>query len=248
MKGGLTAPTQRLAAAAILALTNLPKAAEALAACARHDPDIRPYLTRMGDLSVPTLEAWVHQRQTWAMDSLRDVGTPQAALALVPLLWDDDATAPNQAAWRLAELLLRPNVELTLRTFGLTPEQRKARQINWIWAPFDEPSDSALPAIAGRIAYLLHSAPAEAFPSDSPPVCDPRPAIPLCAVVAQDGQLEKIETDARKELIADAYPFFRPLSTEDSAPVTSTQKALDTFVTHHVDRISTPSNLASFVR
>lgn len=239
LKGALTAPTQRLAAAAVLALTNLPKAAEALAECARHEPDIRSYLTRMGDLSVPALEAWARQQQTWAMDALREVGTPQAALALVAMLWDDDATVTYQAAWRLAALLHRPNVELALRTISLTPEERKAKQINWIWAPFDEPPASALPVIAGRIAHLLHTASAKTIPSELPPVCDPRLAIPLCAVVAQYGQLEWIEWEARKKLISEAGQFFRPLSTEDSGPATSGQAAHDAFLTDHIDQIST---------
>ncbi|MCP4532773.1 MAG: NACHT domain protein, partial [Delftia sp.] len=98
VRDSLDAPTLRPAAAAVLALTNLPRAADALAECAAHDPTTRPYLIQMGDLSVPALATRARRHQTWALDALHEVGTPQAALALLPLLWDGDARLPYHAA------------------------------------------------------------------------------------------------------------------------------------------------------
>lgn len=240
LENNLTVPSRRLAAATALALTNLPKAADALAECAAHEPVIRPYLIRMGDLTVPALEAWACQQQTWAMDALREVGTPQAALALVPLLWwDDETTVPYQAAWRLAALLHRPNVEMALRTFDLTSDQRNATQIEWIWSPFDEPPISALPVIAGRIAHLLHTTPSEKIPADPSSSFDPRLVIPLCAVAARDGQLEKIETDVRGKLIGEADQVLFSLSPESPNQATSGQTVHNVFIAKYVDQIST---------
>lgn len=231
-------PERRLAAANALALSNLPQAADTLTEQVLDHPEIRPLLTQMGDLSVPALEAWARQGQTWAMDALREVGTPQAALALVPLLWYDDAMTPCQAAWQLAAMLLQPNIESALRMVDLTPEQRKAEQINWIWSPFDEPPASALPVIAGRIAHLLHTAPAGMIPPGLPPAFDPRLVIPLCAVAAQDDQLEEIKSDARNILIADANLCTHLLSAGSSDRGLS-QRVCNGFVAEHVDKIST---------
>jgi hypothetical protein len=230
VKGKLAFPAQRPAAATVLALTNLPRAAEALAKRAGQEPDLRPYLLRMGDLALPTLYAEARQGQTWALDGLTEVGTPQAALALVPLLWVDDAALPYQAAWRLAALLAQPPVEAALRAVPLTPQQRRSRQIDWIWEPFNEPPTSALPVIAGRIAYLLHTAPARTVLSGLPPACDPRLAIPLCAVAGQDGQLKKMEADARQKLIEEV---------DQSLPAPSGQAAIEAFVEERVGRVST---------
>ncbi len=229
VKGKLAVPAQRPAAAAVLALTNLPKAADVLAERAGQETDLRPYLLRMGDLVVPTLYAGARQGETWALDGLCEVGTPQAALALVPLLWANDAVLPYQAAWRLAALLARPPVEAALRTVPLTPQQRKAKQIDWIWEPFDEPSNSSLSVIAGRIAYLLHTAPARTVLFGLPPDCDPRLAIPLCAVAGQEGQIKKMDDATRQKLIEEAD---RPL------PALSFQAALEAFIREHVDQVS----------
>lgn len=59
------------------------------------------------------------------------------------------------AAWRLAALLHQPNVENVLRDYPLTEEQLRADKLDWIWEPFNEPANSALPIIAGRIAYFM---------------------------------------------------------------------------------------------
>jgi len=116
------------------------------------------------------------------MNDLLDIGTPQAAAALVPWLWHADKDASTRAAWRLAVLLTKPGVEDSLRDFPLKPAQRKANYIDWVWQPFNEPENSALVIIAGRIAFLLKRASSELAPTTVDMV-DPRLAVPLCAIL-----------------------------------------------------------------
>ena len=130
------------------------------------------------------------------MDALVDIGTPQAALALQPLLWTDDPNAYH-AAWCLAALLPLAGVEDALQTITLTPEQRKAKQIEWIWEPFSD--NVILQAVVGRIAYLLHATPENELLLKNLP-CDPRLIIPLCAIVAQDSRTKKMGKEKRQRL------------------------------------------------
>jgi hypothetical protein len=137
-----------------LSFTNLAEAAQLLAKF-RTRPGAREALIRMGNLAVGPLIEQARAGMLAAFDDLRAVGTPQSALGLVPLLWDDDETLAGRAAWYLAALLLEPGVEDALRSFDLTTAQRKAKGLSWVWEPFAEPHESALPCVAGRIAYLM---------------------------------------------------------------------------------------------
>jgi hypothetical protein len=186
---------RRMAAANALALTNLPLAAEALARHAVAYPEVRPLLIQMGDLAVPILANWSGQGQEWAYDALLTVGTPQAARALVPLLWDEGQQ--YQAAWRLAAMLPKANVESTLREIQLTPEQRAADRLEWVWEPFESDTSSPLRIIAGRVAYLLDTAPEDTVPDDPRIEIDPRIVIPLCAVAAQGVRLNWLDDEQR---------------------------------------------------
>lgn len=169
-----------LAAAYALSFTNLPQAAKVLAQYYTDKPEVREPLIRMGDIAVPVLKPLAEAGSTEAMDDLQAIGTPQAAEALVPLLWRSEETA-YKSAWRLAALLPLPNVENVLRNYPLTDEQKKAGWIDWIWKPFNEPRNSALPLTTGRIAYLLQHAPIEMAP-EKPPIFDPRLIIPLSVI------------------------------------------------------------------
>ncbi|MBW4625596.1 MAG: NACHT domain-containing protein [Brasilonema octagenarum HA4186-MV1] len=172
---------RRTAAANALSLTNLPDAAQWLANCYVNHQEARTPLVRMGDLAVPALAFLAANGSVEAMDDLLTIGTPEAAKALVPLLWQEDESKAGRAAWRLAALLHQPNVEDVLRDYTLTEEQRRADKLDSIWEPFNEPANSALPIIAGRIAYLMEKAPIETAPA-TPPALDPRLVIPLCSI------------------------------------------------------------------
>ncbi len=86
---------------------------------------------------MPVLIALAEAGSMQAMDDLQAIGTPQAVEELVPLLWDSDQTLAEKAAWRLAAMLPKPNIETVLRDYPLTETQRKSKWLDWIWEPFD---------------------------------------------------------------------------------------------------------------
>ncbi len=195
IKSNLDVKQNRLAACAVLSLTNIPQAAEPLAKLAATDSSVIPFLVQLGNLAVPALAQSVQKGEVWAMDALVDIGTPQAALALEPLLWTDELRA-YQSAWRLAALLSLPSMEENLQTVVLTIEQRKSKQIEWIWEPFSD--NLTLRTIIGRIAHLLHETPENQLPPKSLP-CDHNLALPLCAIVSKI-YLKKLNAANQKEL------------------------------------------------
>jgi hypothetical protein len=135
----------------------------------------------MGDLAVPVLEPLLQSRDTEVLDDLLAIGTPLAATTLVPSLWDTNNDFAAMSAWRLASLLPKIGVEDAFRDYPLTPQQKKAPFLDWIWAPFAETESSALPIIAGRIAFLLASANVQQAPKQRH-VLDPRLVIPLLVI------------------------------------------------------------------
>jgi hypothetical protein len=174
-------PTRRAAAANALSLTNLPQAAQALAGFYISKSEVRAPLVRTGDLAVPALASLAKGRSVEAVDDLESVGTPLAAAALVSLLWHPAKFIAGRAAWRLAALLPQPGIEDALRSYTLTQEQRRAEWLDWIWQPFEEPPASALPVIAGRVAYLIEQSPFTIAPTTSQ-LLDPRLVIPICSL------------------------------------------------------------------
>lgn len=174
-------PKRSLAAASALAQTNLLEAAETLANLAPERVELRPLLTEMGDLATPHLEKWIDPSAEWTLDSLQTIGTPQAARALVPLLWAADEALSHAAAWRLAALLPNSRIEATLRQYPLTQEQRAAPYLDCVWEPFEPEVNSALRLITGRVAHLLDIMPSEALAvaHDS---LDSRLLLPICTV------------------------------------------------------------------
>lgn len=170
----------RIAAANALSLTNLPQAAKVLAGFYADDSEFHSPLVRMGDLAMPHLAALAEEGSLDAMDDLQFIGTPHAAEALVPLLWNTDLKVAERAAWLLASLLPQSNIEEVLRDYNLTEKQRKAEWLDWIWQPFNEPQDSSMPVIAGRIAYLIHHLLNVSIPKRKLNL-DPRLVIPLCS-------------------------------------------------------------------
>jgi len=218
-------PEVRLATAQVLSLTNLPQAADVLAKHAPRDPALRPLLAQMGNLAVPALVEWAAGGETWALDVLYTVGTPQASLALTPLLWSTDQKLQYQAAWRLGALLADSNIEAALNDFTLSPEQRSADYMDWVWAPFEPDPESPLRVVGGRVAHLLQAAPPDTHLSaDSLLTIDPRLVIPLCTIKAKTRERllkalpQPMRSDLQKRLKGDPTPtsadwrnIFRPI-------------------------------------
>jgi len=176
---------RRIAAVNALSFTNKPKAAQALVK-EYSQPEVRQALLRMGDLAVPPLADLAASGSENALDALLAIGTANAAKAIVPFLWQTQTDVAYQAAWRLVVLLQQPSIEAVLRNYSLTEEKKSLQWLDWIWQPFNEPPNSALPIIAGRIAYLISKSPDEAIPKNQLQL-DPRLVIPLCAIELADG-------------------------------------------------------------
>jgi hypothetical protein len=218
-------PEARLAAAQVLSLTNLPQAADVLAEHAHRDPALRPLLAQMGNLAVPALAEWAAGGEIWALDALYTVGTRQAALVLTPLLWSTDQTIQHNAAWRLGALLADSDIEAALNDFTLSPEQRRADYMDWVWAPFEPDPESPLRVVGARVAHLLQAAPPDTLlPADSLLTIDPRLVIPLCTIKAKTRERllkalpQPMRSDLRKRLEGDPTPtrddwrnIFRPI-------------------------------------
>ena len=96
-----------------LASSNLPAAAEVLAALAATVPDARTALIRMGDLALPFLANGARSGSVWAIDALLKVGSPWVIDELVKLL----GTGPQRyrAAWHMGVLLKSLDVQDTIR-------------------------------------------------------------------------------------------------------------------------------------
>ncbi len=174
----------KIAAVNALSFTNRPEAAQTLVK-EYSQSEVRQALLRMGDLAVAPLTDLAAKGSEDALDALLAIGTANAAKAILPFLWETQADVAYKAAWRLAVLLEQPSIEAVLRNYSLTEEQRKAKWLDWIWQPFNEPQNSALPIIAGRIAYLISKSPDEAIPKKQFQL-DPRLVIPLCSIELVD--------------------------------------------------------------
>jgi hypothetical protein len=175
-------PVRRAIAARALALSNTARAAGELAKVFSESPEFRQSLQDMGDLAVPVLAELTKAGNWDALDALRAVGTPSAALALVPLLWSTEGDLAVRAAWRLAALLQRKAVETALDQYEFPDGRPAPGPFDWIWDPFTKSPQSPLPLIAGHIAFLLERAPIETAPPSGVEL-DPRIVIPLCGII-----------------------------------------------------------------
>ena len=187
------------AAAEALSYTNLPRAAEVLAAVLPQ-ADLAGVgadaLIRMGDVAVMALEKIAQGGLEAAVDELWRIQTPDAAKALVTLLRHDTETLANRAAWHLASLLPQTPIEEELRELSLPPH---VSELDWIWTPFREPKNSGLPIIASQIAAFLvkHSQPdllrSSSVDQNLSRTPDPRLMIPLCTIVEKPVEALSVE-------------------------------------------------------
>jgi hypothetical protein len=182
LDGRLAKDSQGVAYA--LAATGLPEAAEILGTRFTHRPEARSALIHMGDVAVPVLGLLAAQGSTDAVDALQAIGSPAAARALVPLLWERDSNAKCRyfAAWRLAVLVKDSSVESALATYPIAPEQEREPYLHWHWEPFVETDrPNSLLIIGGRIGYLLDKCPISMAPIEAPSI-DPRISVALLTV------------------------------------------------------------------
>lgn len=187
---------------------------------------VSEHLVRMGDLAVSVLVALSAQGSGRAMDDLLAIGTPYAAEALVPFLWRDDKNLAAGAAWRLAGLLPQPNVKEALRDYPIREEHKKTDLLNWIGESFNEPADSALPVIAGRLAYLIANSPVTTAPIsglNEPVKLEERIVIPLCAIEIV-GEIKLDDTNIKS--IEQKLYRFAPVSKQTEL-VSETLNAID---------------------
>ena len=178
-----------------LSFSNRPQAAEALAKrYADMSKVVRQPLIRMGDLAVPELAPLAAQGNQSAIDDLYLIGTPDAAEALVPMLWTK-GQSNNTTAWYLASLLIQPGVEAALKTYALNKlsndQSRSDKELDktfsWVWQPFQDNSNSAMTTIIGRIAHAIslelarESNPVPYYPSLA---LGPELVVPILAILS----------------------------------------------------------------
>lgn len=170
---------RREVAAKALSYTDLPRAADVLLHRCMAREEVRLPLLRMGDLAVPTLARAAQDGSIAALDDLTTIGSPMAAMLMVPLLWHQSGKLAASAAWRLASLFSNEEVLTALTRFDLSEGQRRGEFLDWIWSPFGEAENSPLRVIAGRIAFLIQNESPKTAPSEQL-YLDARLLIPLC--------------------------------------------------------------------
>jgi hypothetical protein len=207
-KGPSAAQFQSSAAYA-LSYTNLPRAAKELAKYMAI-PLVREALLRMGDLAVPALESQLSIDPIQAMDGLIEIGTPMAASALVPLLWNEDDRICSAAAWRLGELLADTSVEAVLAEFHLDERQRTSAGSPWVLQPFLKNGDSSYAVIASRVAHCIENSDESSAPSNVRPL-DPRVAVGLCTLVTLDPSINPFSDEIKRDV-------FTTLQGHDGSP------------------------------
>ncbi|MEM8504778.1 MAG: NACHT domain-containing protein [Cyanobacteria bacterium P01_D01_bin.1] len=196
--------TVEQAAADALSRTNLPKAAAVLT---RWYGSSEP-IVRMGDLAVPSLSKLASQDRWQALDDLYAISTPDAACAMVPLLWREQSEFSKLAAWYIGELLQRVGVEEALQSCTMLLDRQYQSEVltmeilDWVWQPFSRTDNNYLSILVGRVAYLLQYEPLKTIP-DPLPAVDPRLVVPLCAIQLQSnnlpaGLLSEVETFLEK--------------------------------------------------
>ncbi|EAZ88940.1 NACHT domain-containing protein [Crocosphaera chwakensis] len=171
------------AAAIALAQTNKSEAAEILGEYyaisyvnrSEIQSTVRKSLAKLGNLAIPTLtkldpknlyiyrltKQRLEDLKKQILEDIKNIGTPEAAIALVPFLWEINLR--DLTAWYLGSLLQFPEVEDAFREEDFSQElknfiiekQREKDYLPGIWHPFQSSASSNLSIITGRIAYIL---------------------------------------------------------------------------------------------
>ena len=195
----------RKAAAIALSKTNLPDAAHVLVNKYHWNEAVRSPLIEMGDLAVEGLAGIVRKRVHGTQEALGDlfiIGTPDAAMAIVPVMWNEDQELASQAAWYFAAMLHTLGVEERLQqmtlensieiTSGSTASAlSNASDWTWVWQPFElMPGRNTASLICGQAIYLLRTS----KPPQNLPDVDPRLIVPLCAVGLEDEAIPRLRS------------------------------------------------------
>ncbi|MEU5324096.1 NACHT domain-containing protein [Streptomyces sp. NPDC021056] len=184
------ASARRTAALRALTVSGRQEAAQTLAG--QQDDEARTALQAMGDVAVSSLARRAELGESWAVRSLRAVGTPAAAIQLAGLLWSGHPVVfpvARTAAWNLASLICNPDVRDALSEWTPPSGLPRDQQYGWIWSGL--PYSGALKTIAARVAWLmdcgrLDGHPASSLAADMEPAADittvhPHIGIPLFA-------------------------------------------------------------------
>jgi hypothetical protein len=155
----------------------------------------------MGDVAVGELSRLAQAGSLQALDLLRAIGTPEAAESILPFLWSADQQRATRAACCLASLLLVPGIEDALRRRRLEGEAKRAEKLEWVWEPFHDVENSALPTVAGRLTYVLSRG------ADMPPPTEqwdlhPRVAVPLLCILSDTGPVIRTIRELRERTSA----------------------------------------------
>ncbi len=181
-----------------LSYTYLPEAANIIATHYKFCGSMHDILVRMGDIAVPAFFSIAKTVNINSLYGLKQIATPNAAKSLVDLIWEDNKTA-IRASWLLSDLIKTPNIEQVLRNYSLTKQQKSLLFTDWVWQPFNEPANSALPLITGRIVYLINSKTKIKIKYDLE--IDKRIAVPLAIV---DEDLKNIQLNEDRFLFSNA--------------------------------------------
>lgn len=215
-----------------LSRTNTPKAAAALGRVLHLIPFSANALISMGDLAVPVfatlaVEPVRGDAHLDAVNYLGQIGTPEAALALVPLLWCSSREIQNAAAWQLASLVQSPDIEEALSDAKVEEVNPHSHSSEWVWEPFSSHS-SPIFKVMGRVAWIIARGPMVNRPG-TPNSVDPRIGLPVAlsrrandldfGLYAQQSQIS-----ALAEMV---YRQRRSLTDLDWRPVGSGRMSMD---------------------
>lgn len=154
-------------AARALAATRRSAAAHTLGERILTDGTARDALQTMGEQAIPVFQEIATKGDLRSVDDLGQIATASAASALITLITDESDVA-FRAAWWIAALLRRPEVEDGLR-IGKPTVPAGAPLLNWVWQPFAD-DDHALNASMGRVAWLLGHDAADHPPASLPAI------------------------------------------------------------------------------
>jgi hypothetical protein len=141
-------------AARVIAATRRPAAARILGERIIADDAARSALRTMGEQAIPALQATAASGDLQSVDDLGEIATASAASALIALI-EGQSDAAFRAAWWIAALISRPEVEDGLRISHPTVPA-DAPLLDWVWWPFaDKNNDHTLTGPMGRVAWLL---------------------------------------------------------------------------------------------
>ncbi|MEM8641181.1 MAG: NACHT domain-containing protein [Cyanobacteria bacterium P01_G01_bin.54] len=185
-----------------LSMTNLPQAADILAEQYQYAQSIvlEP-LIRMENVSFKSIYQTARKGCLEVLDILLLINTPDSAKELANLIWDEDEQLASRAAWRLAAMISKSEIENEMDKMLDFPKSEQ-EEFDWIWLPFAQRKESSLLIIAGQIARLISAYPEQPKITEFNVfkqfhcLVDPRILIPV--FLFHEKQIEKINISPEK--------------------------------------------------